>query len=101
MHELVFGDVKIIFDPRQHHINDIISLQNKFKQRGKENYITSLILDGQTYLGEKKKIDKNIVEQFYGQKSENDSRRQENGAIVDMMQAFLKLFFFHWFNLSK
>ena len=33
MHQLVFGDVKIIFDPRQHDINDIISLQNKFKQR--------------------------------------------------------------------
>ena len=26
MHQLVFGDVKIIFDPRQHDINDVISL---------------------------------------------------------------------------
>ena len=33
MHQLVFGDIKIIFDPRQHDINDVISLQNKFKQR--------------------------------------------------------------------
>ena len=55
MHELVFGDVKIIFDPRQHYENDIINLQNKFKQRREQNYVTSLVLDGQTYLGEKKK----------------------------------------------
>ena len=95
MHNLVFGDIKIIFDPRQHDENDIISLQNKFKQRGKENYITSLILDGQTYLGKKKKIDENIVEKFYGQKSKNNPRRKKDGAVVDMVQAFLKLFFFH------
>ena len=95
MHQLIFGDVKIIFDPRQHDINDIINLQNKFKQRREQNYVTSLVLDGQTYLGEKKKINKNIKEQFYGQKSENDSRRQENGAVVNMVQTFLKLFFFH------
>ena len=37
MHNLVFGDVKIIFDPRQDDENDIINLQNKFKQRGEQN----------------------------------------------------------------
>ena len=62
MHQLVFGDVKIIFDPRQHDINDVISLQNKFKQRRKQNYVTSLVLDGQAYIGEKKKINENIIQ---------------------------------------
>ena len=101
MHQLVFGDVKIIFDPRQHYINDVINLQNKFKQRRKQNYVTSLILDGQAYLGEKKKINENIIQQFHGQKSENNSRPEKNGAVVDMVQAFLQFFFFHWFDFSK
>src|SRR3989338_8215931 len=101
MHQLVFGDVKIIFDPRQHDINDVINLQNKFKQRRKQNYVTSLILDSRADLGEKKKINENIIQQFYGQKSENDSRPEKNGAVVDMVQAFLKIFFFHWLNFNK
>ena len=62
MYQLVFGDVKIIFDPRQHDINDVISLQNKFKQRRKQNYVTSLVLDGQADLSEKKKINENIIQ---------------------------------------
>jgi hypothetical protein len=52
-------------------------------------------LDGLAHLGQKKKINEKIISQLHYQEDENNPRRKEKGAVVDMMQTFLNFFFFH------